>query len=42
MGKHFTLPYDGGLIEKNLPAGFGRRAASHLGAAAATSEEDTG
>jgi glucosamine-6-phosphate deaminase len=20
MGKHFTLPYDGGLIEKNLPA----------------------
>ena len=22
MGKHFTLPYDGGLIEKNLPAGI--------------------
>ena len=22
MSKHFTLPYDGGLIEKNLPAGI--------------------
>ena len=22
MAKHFTLPYDGGLIEKNLPAGI--------------------
>ena len=22
MSKHFTLPYEGGLIEKNLPAGI--------------------
>jgi glucosamine-6-phosphate deaminase len=22
MDKHFTLPYEGGLIEKNLPAGI--------------------
>ena len=22
MSKHFTLPYEGGLIEKNLPKGI--------------------
>ncbi len=22
MAKHFTLPYEGGLIEKNLPKGI--------------------
>ena len=22
MSKHFTLPYEGGLIDKNLPAGI--------------------
>ena len=22
MAKHFTLPYEGGLIEKDLPAGI--------------------
>ena len=22
MSKHFTLPYEGGLIEQNLPAGI--------------------